>query len=82
MPRKVSSTPSKKIGSAITDSVLKTSDGTKSKMVDQIEIHVLLKTVLDITERPAALDACDEYKAFIATCFDFHGKLVNSVKQL
>ena len=71
-----------KIGSAITDSVLETSDGTESKTVDQIELHVLLKTVLDAAERPAASDARDEYKALIATRFDFRGKLVNAVEQL
>jgi hypothetical protein len=36
--------------SAITNSILETSDGTKSKIVDQIELHVFLKTVLDAPE--------------------------------
>ena len=71
-----------KIRSAITDSVLKTSDGTKYKTVDQIELLVLLKTVLNPTEQPAAADAHDEYKASIAMCFDFRGRLVNAVEKL
>ena len=69
-----------KIGSIITNSVLETYDDTESKTVDQIELHVFLKTVLDAAECPTASDACDEYKAFIATRFDFPDKLVNAVK--
>ena len=42
---------------------------------------MLLKTILDAAERPAASDARDEYKAFCATRVDFRGKLVNAVKQ-
>ena len=68
------------IRSAITDSIFDTSDGTESKTVDQIEIHKLLKTVIDAAERPSASDVCDKYKAFIATQFDFRGKLVNAVE--
>ena len=67
-----------KIGSSITDSVLETSGGTESKSVDEIELH----TVLDATEHHAASDARDELKAFVATRFDYGGKLVNIVKQL
>ena len=71
-----------KIGNAITNSVLETSDGNESKTINQIELHVLPKTVLDAAEQPAASDARDEFKAFIVTCFNFHGKLVNTVKQV
>jgi hypothetical protein len=71
-----------KIGSAITDSVLQTSDGVDSKSVDDVDIHLLLKTIIDAAERPAAADARTEYVAFCATRFDFRGKLVNAVEQL
>ena len=71
-----------KIGSAITDSVLETSDGLDSKSVDDVEIHLLLKTIVDAAERPAAADARTEYVAFCATRFDFRGKIVNAVEQL
>ena len=43
---------------------------------------MLPKTVLNASEHPVALDAHDEYKAFVATRFDFRGKLVNIVEQL
>ena len=71
-----------KIGSAITGSILETSNDTEFKTVDQIELHVLLKTVLGAMKQPNALDARNEFKAFTATRFDFHGKLVNAVEQL
>ena len=61
----------KKIGSAITDSVLETSDGLNSKSVDDVDIHLLLQTIIDAAERPAAADARTEYVAFCATRFDF-----------
>ena len=71
-----------KIGSAITDPILETSDSSESKTANQIELHFLLKTVLNAAERPAVSDALNEFKAFIATRFDFRGKLVNDVEQL
>ena len=71
-----------KIGSTIIDSVLETSDGTDSKMVDQIDLRVLLNTVLNAAEQPTASDTHNEYKAFIAAHFDFCGKLVNAVEQI
>ena len=57
--------------SAITDSVLQTSDGTEAKSVDEILLGKFHKTVLEAAERPAASDARDEFKAFVATRFDF-----------
>ena len=71
-----------KIGSAITDSVLETSDGLDSKSVDDVDIHLLLQTIIDAAERPAAADARTEYVAFCATRFDFRVRLVNAVEQL
>ena len=41
-----------RVGGAITDIVLKTADATDDKNVDDIEIHNLLKYVLDAAERP------------------------------
>ena len=71
-----------KVGSAITDSVLQTSDRTETKSVSEILLSKLFATVLEAAERPTALDTRDEYKALAGTRFDFRTRLVNSVEQL
>ena len=50
--------------------------------MDQIELHALLKTILDTAEQPAVSDVHEEYKALITSGYDFCSKLVNAVKQL
>ena len=71
-----------KFGSAITNSVLETSDNTDFKTINQVGIHELPKTVISAVERPVMSNARDEFKVFIATRFDFRSKLVNPVEQL
>ena len=71
-----------RVGGAITDIVLKTADATDDKNVDDIEIHKLLKCVLDAAERPAAAAARDEYVALTSTTFDFRFKMNSNVKKL
>ena len=71
-----------RVGGAITDIVLKTADATDDKNVDDIEIHKLLKCVLDAAERPAAAAARDEYVALTSTTFDFRLKMNSNVEKL
>ena len=47
-----------------------------------MDIHTLLKCVLDAAERPAAVAARDEYVALTSTTFDFRLKMNSNVEKL
>ena len=67
---------------AITDIVLKATDTTNNKNVDDIKIHKLSKRVLDAAGRPAVVAARTEHVALTSTTFDFRLKMNNNVEKL
>ena len=71
-----------RVGGAITDIVLKTVGATYDKNVDNVEIHKLLKCVLDAAERPAAVATRGKYAALTSTTLDFRLKMNSNVKKM
>ena len=61
----------KKVGTAITDNVLRTSDGTDVKGVDDYELHQLINAIIQGATRPALADIRLQLAAIVNFPFDW-----------
>jgi hypothetical protein len=59
------------VGKRVTDTVLRTADGTDDKAIDDYEIHDLLDAVAQAAERPRHRDVCKQLVAAVDFSFNF-----------
>ena len=64
-----------KVGSDITDTVLKTADGSDFKGVDDYQLEDLLTAVLQGADRPSTTDILEQFMGIIAFTFNFQKKV-------
>jgi hypothetical protein len=71
-----------KVGTRVTDSVLRTADGTDYKSIDEYELHSLVAAVLQAAERPRIRDVRRNLSAAIAMHFNFRQRVADNVSVL
>ena len=64
-----------KVGSDITDTILKTADGSDFKGVDDYQLEDLLNAVLQGADRPSTTDILKQFLGIIAFTFNFQKKV-------
>ena len=69
-------------GKDITDSILRTIDGTQQKSIDAYQLHELIAAVVQGANRPATADVLEMFTAVIAHQFNFQKKISYNVELL
>jgi hypothetical protein len=64
-----------KVGSDITDTMLKTADGSNFKGVDDYQLEDLLNAVMQGADRPSTTDILQQFLGIIAFTFNFQKKV-------
>ena len=64
-----------KVGSDITDTMLKTADGSAFKGVDDYQLEDLLNAMLQGADRPSTTDILEQFLGIIAFTFNFQNKV-------
>jgi hypothetical protein len=63
------------VGSNITDTILRTSDGSDHKSVDEYTLFEVMKAAIDGADRPSANDVLEQLIEVINHKFDFRKKV-------
>ena len=64
-----------KVGSDITDAILRTADGSDHKSVDDYTLFEVMKAAIEGADRPSATDVLDQVLEIIHQQFDFRKKV-------
>ena len=64
-----------KVGSDITDAILRTADGSNHKSVDDYTLFEVMKAATEGADRPSATDVLDQVLEIIHHPFDFRKKV-------
>ena len=64
-----------KVGSDITDAILRTADGSDHKSVDEYTLFEVMKAAIEGADRPSATDVLDQVLEIIHHPFDFRKKI-------
>ena len=72
----------KKVGSDITDAVLRTADGTDYRSIDDYELHDLVNAAIQGADRPNTSDVLEQLTSILSFRFDFQKKVITNVKLL
>ena len=73
---------SKVVGTDITDTTLRTTDGQDFKTVNKYTLYAFMRAVIEGAERPATIDVRKLYVSLCSTKFDFCIKMVVNVERL
>ena len=71
----------KLVGVDITNSILRTADGTDFKTVDEYDIVLLINAIVDDAKRPEAANIRRHFFNLAATQFDFRERLATNIEQ-
>ena len=71
-----------KVGSDITDAVLRTADGTDYRSIDDYELHELVTAAIQGADRPNTSDVLEQLAAILAFGFDFQKKVITNIELL
>ena len=71
-----------KVGARVTDTVLRTSDGTDYKSVDQYELFQLINAVMQAADRPRVREVRQQMVDTVATKFNFQQRFSDNVAVL
>ena len=70
------------MGTDITDTTLRTTNGQDFKTVDEYTLYALMRAVIEGAERPATIDVRKLYVSLCSTNFDFRIKMIVNVERL
>ena len=71
-----------KVGARVTDTVLRTSDGTDYKSVDEYELFQLINAVMQAADRPRVREVRQQMVDTLATKFNFQQRFLDNVAVL
>ena len=71
-----------KVGSDITDAVLRTADGTDYRSINDYELHDIVNAAIQGADRPNTSDVLEQLASILSFRFDFQKKVITNVELL
>ena len=71
-----------KVGSDITDAVLRTADGTDYRSIDDYKLHDLVNAAIQGADRPNTSDVLEQLASILSFQFNFQKKVITNVELL
>ena len=68
------------IGSKITDAILRTSDSTFFKGIDECQLYELFGATVGCADRPTTSDIRDQLQDILGTTFNYQQKIITNVE--